>query len=85
MKEELGFTTKLEVNFSFIYKAVLDNELIEHEFDHVLTGKYNLEPKPNPLEVEMVPLKQGLKLPTGVDTSLPRSSQSNDPFDLIIN
>ena len=41
--------------------------------------------RPNPLEVEMVPLKQGLKLPTGVDTSLPRSSQSNDPFDLIIN
>lgn len=43
MKEELGFTTQVEPAFSFIYKAVLDNELTEYEFDHVLVGVYDGE------------------------------------------
>jgi isopentenyl-diphosphate delta-isomerase len=40
LKEELGCTTQLEPAFSFIYKAALDNELTEYEFDHVLIGIY---------------------------------------------
>ncbi len=39
--EELGFVTDVEVVFDFIYKAELDNELTEYEFDHVLVGNYD--------------------------------------------
>jgi isopentenyl-diphosphate delta-isomerase len=35
MREELGFETSVNPAFSFIYKAALDNELTEYEFDHV--------------------------------------------------
>ncbi|MDA7803037.1 isopentenyl-diphosphate Delta-isomerase [Crocinitomix sp.] len=49
--EEMGFSCDVERVFSFIYKAKLDNELSEHEFDYVLMGKYNKRPKPNPIEV----------------------------------
>lgn len=41
LKEELGFEVKLEKIFDFIYQVSLDNELAEHEFDHVLTGEYD--------------------------------------------
>ncbi|MEN9600191.1 MAG: hypothetical protein RL596_2512, partial [Bacteroidota bacterium] len=34
------------------YKADLDNELSEHEFDHVYIGYYNGQIFPNHLEVE---------------------------------
>ena len=36
--EEMGFTCELSVVFAFIYKAELENGLIEHELDHVLVG-----------------------------------------------
>lgn len=49
--EELGFTTKLREIFSFTYKAVFDNGLTEHEFDHVYFGFHEDEVKPNPKEV----------------------------------
>ncbi len=52
MFEEMGFTVPLEAVFSFIYKAKLDNSLTEHEFDHVLIGRYNDAPKINLDEVE---------------------------------
>lgn len=51
LNEEMGFHCNIEPVFSFIYKAKLDNELTEHEFDHVLIGHYNHIPKPNPAEV----------------------------------
>lgn len=51
LAEELGFTVDLEETFSFIYKAELDNELTEHELDHVLIGTFNDMPKVNPTEV----------------------------------
>ncbi len=41
LKEELGIETSLTHAFSFIYKANFDNGLTEHEFDHVLIGKWN--------------------------------------------
>ena len=51
LQEEMGFSTTLERTFSFIYKAELDNDLIEHELDHILIGYYNDNPVPNPSEV----------------------------------
>ncbi len=51
LKEEMGFETKLKNLFSFIYKAKFDNGLTEHEFDHVLLGKYNKAPLINKSEV----------------------------------
>ncbi len=50
LQEEMGFTTELKEVCSFIYKAPFDNGLTEHEFDHVLIGNYNKEPKLNPDE-----------------------------------
>jgi isopentenyl-diphosphate delta-isomerase len=51
LQEEMGFSVELEDVMSFVYKAPFDNGLTEHEFDHILIGKYNEEPKPNPDEV----------------------------------
>ncbi len=49
--EEMGFTTELNETTSFIYCAPFDNGLTEHEYDHVLVGKYNKEPVINEDEV----------------------------------
>lgn len=51
LQEEMGFSCKLAPVFSFIYKEVLDNELTEHEFDHVFVGFCEAHPLPNPEEV----------------------------------
>jgi len=51
LQEEMGFSTELKEIFSFIYKAPFDNGLTEHEFDHVLIGRFDDEPKINPDEV----------------------------------
>ena len=40
LAEELGFTTSINKAFHFTYKAVFDNGLTEHEFDHVFVGEY---------------------------------------------
>lgn len=58
LQEEMGFTTPLDAVFSFIYKAKLDNNLTEHELDHVLIGRYNNEPDMNLDEVEDWKYKQ---------------------------
>ncbi|OIQ30716.1 MAG: isopentenyl-diphosphate delta-isomerase [Bacteroidetes bacterium MedPE-SWsnd-G2] len=52
LQEEMGFVTDLEEVTSFMYKAPFDNGLTEHEFDHILVGKFNEEPNINPDEVE---------------------------------
>jgi isopentenyl-diphosphate delta-isomerase len=51
LKEEMGFDTELEFVTSFIYRAELDQNLIEHEFDHVYIGKYRDNPVINESEV----------------------------------
>jgi isopentenyl-diphosphate delta-isomerase len=51
LMEEMGISTSLKKNFDFIYKATFDNALIEHEFDHVFFGTYNLPPIINTDEV----------------------------------
>lgn len=52
LKEEMGFDTELEEKFSFIYKAEVENGLIENEYDHVFFGVYEGEIAPNSNEVE---------------------------------
>ena len=42
--EEMGIETSLRKVHDFIYKAELDNDLTEHEFDHVFYGIYNEDP-----------------------------------------
>lgn len=49
--EEMGIRCALHPQFSFIYKATLDNNLTEHELDHVYFGEYNETPEPNSDEV----------------------------------
>jgi isopentenyl-diphosphate delta-isomerase len=43
LQEEMGFVCELEKQFDFIYKSKLDNELTEHELDHVMFGTYEGE------------------------------------------
>ncbi len=38
LREELGFDCDLKFKFSFHYKTELENDLIEHEIDHVYVG-----------------------------------------------
>lgn len=40
LMEELGFVAPLKKIFAFTYKATVENDLIEHEYDHVFTGEY---------------------------------------------
>lgn len=51
LQEEMGFSCELKEVFSFIYKAPFDNGLTEHEYDHVMIGRFNDEPIVNPEEV----------------------------------
>ena len=50
--EEMGMRSALIKQFDFIYNAKLDNNLYEHEFDHVFFGFTNDLPIINPEEVE---------------------------------
>ena len=47
LKEEMGMSCALTEEFTFIYKAKLDNDLYEHELDHVLFGTTDLLPQIN--------------------------------------
>lgn len=50
--EEMGFDCDLEERFSFLYKAEMETGLVEHEYDHVLVGRYDGTVDLNPHEVE---------------------------------
>ena len=52
LMEEMGITAQMKPEFSFIYRAELDNNLTEHELDHVVIGSFSGTPKINPEEVE---------------------------------
>jgi isopentenyl-diphosphate delta-isomerase len=52
LMEEMGIACELKNNFSFTYKASLDNDLTEHEIDHVFIGEFNGVPSINPIEVQ---------------------------------
>jgi isopentenyl-diphosphate delta-isomerase len=51
LKEEMGMVCTMTKAFDFIYRADLDNELVEHEFDHVFFGNTNQSPSINQDEV----------------------------------
>jgi len=53
-REELGCEPELQKIHSFIYKAALDNNLTEYEFDHVLFGNYEGEMNLNVDEVSEI-------------------------------
>jgi len=52
LEEEMGIDCEIKETYTFIYKAKLDNDLTEYEYDHVFVGNCNSDPKPNPEEVE---------------------------------
>ncbi len=52
LQEEMGFDCVLKEVKTFLYHAELDNNLIEHELDHIFIGYYEGEPSPNKEEVE---------------------------------
>lgn len=52
LREEMGFDCEVREAFEFIYHAELDNGLFEHEYDHVLVGRFNSEPDPSRDEVD---------------------------------
>ncbi len=52
LHEEMGFDCTLTKIFHFTYKAPFDNNLTEHEVDHVFVGFSDTLPVINPEEVE---------------------------------
>ena len=50
--EEMGIKTGLKEIFHFTYKEVLDNEMTEHEIDHIFLGITNQIPAINKMEVD---------------------------------
>jgi isopentenyl-diphosphate delta-isomerase len=51
LDEEMGLSCTLQKLFNFIYKEKLDNDLTEHEYDHVFIGITDNEPVINTTEV----------------------------------
>lgn len=51
LQEELGIDVQPAYRYSFIYRAELDQNLIEHELDHVFVGTFDGEPETNEREV----------------------------------
>jgi isopentenyl-diphosphate delta-isomerase len=66
LMEEMGMVCDLSTSFSFTYKAKMENELIEHEIDHVFIGFSSNNPILNKDEVadfEQLPFyKQAVQL-----------------------
>ena len=52
LMEEMGFSCELKEIFTFTYKTEFDNNLTEHEVDHVFVGFYDGEININEDEVE---------------------------------
>jgi isopentenyl-diphosphate delta-isomerase len=49
--EEMGFDSDLRKLFDFIYRANVDEGLIEYEYDHILLGWFDGTPQPDPNEI----------------------------------
>ena len=52
LEEEMGMHAHLQQVFHFTYLAPLDNQLTEHELDHVFVGFTDQTPIPNSSEVK---------------------------------
>jgi len=48
----MGIDAEVEKQFSFVYKAEVENGLIENEYDHVFFGVYEGKIELNPDEAE---------------------------------
>ena len=68
LREEMGFDTSLEKIYDFIYRAELNNNLTEHEFDHVLAGQYDGPVIFNTEEVKDVSYKNMLEIKMSIAT-----------------
>jgi isopentenyl-diphosphate Delta-isomerase len=51
LKEEMGMNSSLHYQFGFVYRAELDNQMTEHEYDHVFFGLSDDTPQINTDEV----------------------------------
>lgn len=78
LQEEMGIVADFELTDigHFCYRAQLDNELVEHELDHILVASTpNVVVNPNPQEVmayrwwSEAEIKQGMSLPTPLFTA----------------
>lgn len=47
----MGFESNLKEVFTFLYRAKLEDDMIENEFDHVLIGCFEGVPNPDPIEI----------------------------------
>ncbi len=54
LHEELNISCPLKHIFSFTYKVSFENNLIEHEFDHVFIGRTNQTPDFNTDEISNI-------------------------------
>ena len=54
MTEELGITADVEEEFSFTYFHRFSEDCAEFEYDHVFSGKWEGEVRPNPEEISQV-------------------------------
>lgn len=52
LREEMGFECEVREVFEFIYHAKLNNGLYEHEYDHVVVGRFDGNPTPNRDELD---------------------------------
>ncbi|MEI9920311.1 MAG: isopentenyl-diphosphate Delta-isomerase [Bacteroidota bacterium] len=52
LKQEMGIDAIPEFSHKFIYKTALENNLTEHEYDHVYIARYDGEPQINRDEVD---------------------------------
>ena len=50
LNEEMGVKCPLGELFSLRYRVRFENNIIEHEYDHVLMGSFQGSPKPDPKE-----------------------------------
>ena len=48
----MGFTCELKEIFNLTYKVQFDNNISEHEFDHIFVGSFEGDPQPDESEVE---------------------------------
>ena len=52
LREEMGFDCAVQKIFEFVYRVQLDDGFYEHEYDHVLVGRFEGNPTPNRDEVD---------------------------------
>ncbi|MGE5519987.1 MAG: isopentenyl-diphosphate Delta-isomerase [Candidatus Dadabacteria bacterium] len=52
LEEEMGLKSDLQYTFKFLYHAVIDEQMTEHEIDHVFIGHSDNTPRVNYAEAE---------------------------------